>query len=127
MEVTKITSTTAMLVWSVPKDGGSKLLAYVVQYKNTSEVHWLSREIRPANVQSFQITGLAPNTLYSFRISAKNEVGMSAFSKSMRSATRKEKDTGNKNNNGHGGTITPSNRGMATNIACYISLRLNNQ
>ena len=115
IEVTKITSTTALLSWSVPKDGGSKLLAYVVQYKNTSEVHWISREIRPANIQSFQIMGLEPNTLYSFRISAKNEVGMSPFSKIMRSATRKEKDTGNENN-GHGGTVAPSTQGMMINI-----------
>lgn len=81
-----------VLHWSVPKDGGSKILAYVLQYKNASEGEWMSREIRPANVQSFQIMGLEPNTMYSFRIAARNEVGISKYSDVLRTATEKEID-----------------------------------
>ena len=97
-----------MLYWSIPKDGGSKILAYVVQYKNASEKDWISREIRPANVQSFQIMELKPNTYYAFRISAKNEVGMSPFSDVLRAATPKEqKNSGIDNSR----TIKPSKQG----------------
>ncbi len=71
----------AIVHWKGPlTDGGSKILAYVVQYKNGTQKQWKSLEIRPANVDRFQIMDLKPNTRYNFRIYAKNAVGMSPFS-----------------------------------------------
>ena len=88
--VAKITSNSALLRWSIPSDGGSMLIAFVVQYKITLERKWKLREIRPANVQNFQLMGLIPNTQYTFRVSARNSVGLSDFSGAIRIHTAKE-------------------------------------
>eukprot|EP00112_Aurelia_sp_Birch-Aquarium-sp1_P001748 Seg1190.1 transcript_id=Seg1190.1/GoldUCD/mRNA.D3Y31 product="Tyrosine kinase receptor Cad96Ca" protein_id=Seg1190.1/GoldUCD/D3Y31 len=70
----------AVIRWRQPNDGGSKILAYIVQYKNDTQQQWISREIRPANVDRFQITDLRPNTIYIFRLYAKNAAGSSQSS-----------------------------------------------
>ena len=88
--VTKITSNSVLLYWSIPSDGGSKLIAFVVQYKITLEKKWKLREIGPANVQNFHLMGLIPNTQYTFRVSARNSVGLSDFSGGIRLYTAKE-------------------------------------
>ncbi|XP_065053384.1 fibroblast growth factor receptor 1-like [Rhopilema esculentum] len=91
--------------WSVPKDGGSKILAYVIEYKNETQKEWLSREIRPANIDRYQIMDLKPHTLYSFRLYAKNAVGRSAFSKQHTYLT-----TGTASKDANPGTARPSGR-----------------
>eukprot|EP00794_Sanderia_malayensis_P003560 gene3560-4064_t len=80
IELVKMYVDKAIVEWNVPADGGSKILAYVVEYKGKGESVWLSREIRPANVVKFVIMHLRPSTIYSFRIYAKNSVGMSEIS-----------------------------------------------
>ena len=77
-----------MIQWRQPNDGGSEILAYVVQYKNETQQQWISREIRPANVDRFQIMDLRPNTIYSFRLYAKNAVGTSQSSKEYTTNTK---------------------------------------
>eukprot|EP00794_Sanderia_malayensis_P001177 gene1177-547_t len=67
----------AVVQWNVPEDGGSKILAYVVQCKRKRKSVWISREIRPANVVKFVIMHLRPSAIYSFRVYAKNSVGVS--------------------------------------------------
>ena len=68
-------------------------------------------EIPLADVESFQVTDLKPNTRYVFRISAKNAFGMSAFSELFQSATEGEEDLGN--NSDVDGTVKPSKQGMS--------------
>ena len=80
LRVLEETTHSALLRWSVPKDGGSRILAYVVQFRNTSEIRWMSRELRPANIRSYFIMELHPNSTYVCRIAARNEVGLGAFS-----------------------------------------------
>ena len=94
--------------WSVPKDGGSKILAYVIEYKNETQKEWLSREIRPANIDRYQIMDLKPHTLYSFRLYAKNAVGRGAFSKQHTYLT-----TGTASKDASPGTARPSGRGIS--------------
>lgn len=98
----------ALLHWSVPKDGGSKVLAYILQYRNSSEQGWIAREIRPANIQSFQIMELIPDTIYSFRIASKNEVGTSEFSDVFRAATKDQPEPRDDNF----GKLEPSKKGI---------------
>ena len=98
-------------------DGGSRITAYILQYRNSTETKWISVEIPLAHVESFQLTDLKPNTRYVFRISAKNALGMSAFSELFQSATEGEEDLGN--NSDVDGTVKTSKQGTRYLIVTY--------
>ena len=91
LRVLEETAHSALLRWSVPKDGGSRILAYVVQFRNTTERQWMSRDLSPANIQSYYIMELQPSNVYVCRIAARNEVGVGAFSFPVFFTTRAEK------------------------------------
>jgi len=107
--VAKTTAHSAFLQWPVPKDGGSKIIAYIIQYKNASEAEWKSREIRPANVQSYHVMQLVPSTLYAFRMAARNVAGIGPFCAVIQSNTQSEKVPRKQISND--GTDAPSNQG----------------
>ena len=100
-----------MLVWSAPYNGGSKISAYTLQYKNLTDTKWISKEINPANVHSIEISGLVPDTMYTFRMSARNDIGTSVFSDLTTSRSQKEEDLDNQGG-GISATVTPNKQGM---------------
>ena len=115
------TSTTATLVWSAPYDGGSKISAYTLQYKNLTDTKWISKEISPANVHGVEISGLVPDTIYTFRMSARNGIGTSVFSGLTTSQTQKDEDLDNQGGDS-GATVTPNKQGMKRHL-CSIVLQ----
>lgn len=66
------------LNWTVPNDGGSPLLGYVVQYRAVSASSWQSLP-EPGTGSSATVTGLTNGTTYEFRVSAHNINGDGPF------------------------------------------------
>ncbi|ULT95623.1 hypothetical protein L3Y34_004374 [Caenorhabditis briggsae] len=70
-------STWAELEWDPPKDGGSKVIGYQVQYRDTSSGRWINAKSDLAEQCHTRVTGLRQNGEFEFRIIAKNAAGFS--------------------------------------------------
>ncbi|CAJ0936412.1 unnamed protein product, partial [Mesorhabditis belari] len=68
------------LNWETPHDGGSKILGYVVQYRDVNVGKWMTvgRDIVKEN--NVRIAGLRDCGEYEFRVQAKNAAGLSKHS-----------------------------------------------
>lgn len=70
-------STWAEVEWEPPSDGGSKILGYVLQYKEPISSKWINASARPIEGTSFRVQNLRDRGEYEFRIIAKNKAGLS--------------------------------------------------
>ena len=88
--ITKVDTylTKAVVFWKIPSNGGTEITSLTVQYKNSTQKTWKSIEIRPVTGVKHTISGLKPDTLYYFRIHAKNKVGTSPYSIAFPSRTK---------------------------------------
>ena len=66
------------LVWIAPGDGGSPITNYIVYYRIPQGV-WITHTTNSATTAAV-ISFLETNTLYEFKVAAKNADGLSAFS-----------------------------------------------
>lgn len=73
-----MTSDSLILSWTEPeKDGGSKILDYVVEIKEISEKEWKRVGSTQGNQTYIQVKKLQKNKKYLFKICARNEAGLS--------------------------------------------------
>ncbi|XP_028968106.1 Down syndrome cell adhesion molecule-like protein Dscam2 [Galendromus occidentalis] len=86
--ITSVSSRSVNVVWREPYNGNSPLIYYVIQHKNSTDVPWESGRVVnvtvPASEQtSWTVRSLSPDTIYYFRISAVNEIGVGAPSTNL--------------------------------------------
>lgn len=70
-------STWAELEWEPPNDGGSKILGYILQYKEPTSTKWISASAQPITNTYFRVNNLKDKGEYEFRVIAKNKAGLS--------------------------------------------------
>uniref|UniRef100_A0A1I7VVS1 non-specific serine/threonine protein kinase n=1 Tax=Loa loa TaxID=7209 RepID=A0A1I7VVS1_LOALO len=70
-------STWAEVEWEPPSDGGSKILGYMLQYKEPGSSKWINASARPTQITSFRVQNLKDKGEYEFRVIAKNKAGLS--------------------------------------------------
>lgn len=75
--VRDIDSTWAEVEWESPLDGGSRILGYVLQYKEPTFGKWINASARPLEATSFRVQNLKDKGEYEFRVIAKNKAGLS--------------------------------------------------
>lgn len=72
-----MTKDSLILSWQEPeKDGGSKVLDYVVEYKESTEKDWKSVGRSEGNQTYIHVKKLKRKTKYVFKICARNEAGV---------------------------------------------------
>lgn len=72
-----MTKDSLILSWQEPeKDGGGKILDYVVEYKETTEKDWKSVGTTEGNQTYIHVKKLKRKTKYIFKICARNEAGV---------------------------------------------------
>lgn len=78
LEVTDITSDTALLHWKPPKDdGGIDLTGYIIERRDAKHAVWTKVGSVDGTTLNFKVTGLQEGMEYLFRVFAENEVGVS--------------------------------------------------
>lgn len=70
-------STWVDLEWEAPRDGGSKIIGYQIQYRDPSSAKWITFNIEPFTTPYGRVTGLKDCGEYEFRVIAKNAAGWS--------------------------------------------------
>ncbi|KAK3090478.1 hypothetical protein FSP39_012184 [Pinctada imbricata] len=73
--------------WQAGFDGYSPLRNYTIEYKGPDGIWTDIGKTVPADVTSYSVTGLHPNTRYSFRVAANNDIGSSPYSLSSDEVT----------------------------------------
>lgn len=75
--VTEITSSSVIVKWNAPaSDGNSAITAYTVECKETGVSHWQA-PVPFVSTTSTVVDDLTPGSVYQFRVSANNVVGIS--------------------------------------------------
>uniref|UniRef100_H2YFD1 Titin n=1 Tax=Ciona savignyi TaxID=51511 RepID=H2YFD1_CIOSA len=79
--VVDVTRKSMTVKWAEPYDGGSTIIGYCLERKDTTASRWsrASREMIRA-VEYVVTTGLTDGLTYQFRVAAENEAGQSKFS-----------------------------------------------
>ncbi|XP_047481491.1 obscurin-like [Penaeus chinensis] len=79
-DVSEKSDTEVLLHWTPPADdGGSQILCYHVQMKLPGDTEWLTVSDN-IDHEFFLVKGLTENSIYQFRVAAKNFVGWGDFS-----------------------------------------------
>lgn len=74
-EVSGMTDTTLTLSWLVPeKDGGSPIIEYVVEVRETNSDSWI--QYGTTTMTNIFVEKLTRETSYEFRICARNDAGV---------------------------------------------------
>lgn len=60
-------------------DGGSEIIEYIVEIKETKKTNWTVFGSSAGNVTNLVITNLIKDVAYDFRICARNEAGTSLY------------------------------------------------
>ncbi|XP_028393138.1 triple functional domain protein-like isoform X5 [Dendronephthya gigantea] len=85
--VTEITSSSVIVKWNPPaSDGNSAITAYTVECKETGVSHWQA-PVPFVSTTSTVVDDLTPGSVYQFRVSANNVVGISKPSPPTESIT----------------------------------------
>ncbi|XP_046582612.1 Down syndrome cell adhesion molecule homolog [Haliotis rubra] len=95
-DVLNVTSRTITLTWVKPFDGNSPLTAYIIQFKNQSDV-WqgvLANVSVPAAQLHVTLSDLHPAFTYDIRVLANNSIGYSRPSEVLSTTTEEEAPTG---------------------------------
>lgn len=67
-----------ILSWQAPeKDGGSKILDYIIEIREKSKDDWIYVDTTRGNETHIEIKKLKQKTKYTFKICARNEAGPS--------------------------------------------------
>ncbi|MCJ8733922.1 hypothetical protein PDJAM_G00229210 [Pangasius djambal] len=73
------TKSSISLQWRSPNDNGSKITGFCLEYHEQGKQSAF-KEIYSGLAKQYKVVHLMPSTKYAFRLAAKNDVGMSAFS-----------------------------------------------
>jgi len=84
-QVTGVTATSSSngiinLHWNIPTNNGLNIIDYNIQYTIDGGLSWINYTHNPSTNNNLTINDLFPGTLYSFRISATNNIGSGPFS-----------------------------------------------
>lgn len=71
-----ITKSSVGLAWTKPRDGGSAITGYYVEYKLSSSEKW-ERHEKLITSTMYTLTGLTADAEYQFRVVAENSIGQS--------------------------------------------------
>lgn len=75
LQVIDTTDGEVSLAWEEPEsDGGSKVIAYVVERRDVKRKTWTLATDR-TEIPEYTVTGLQKDSMYLFRVSARNQVG----------------------------------------------------
>jgi hypothetical protein len=77
------TSTSVVLSWAAPANGGAKMSDYKAEYSTDGGTTWLTVSKSASTSTSLTLKNLKAKTSYLFRVSAKNSVGYSAPSSNL--------------------------------------------
>jgi hypothetical protein len=89
LKVTTKTTTTVALSWNAAKVvGGSPVREYIVEYSKNRGATWTRVSSVAFKSLSLTVKGFKSKTSYLFRVSARNDVGVSANSNTVNVATR---------------------------------------
>uniref|UniRef100_A0A8B9LA08 Fibronectin type-III domain-containing protein n=1 Tax=Astyanax mexicanus TaxID=7994 RepID=A0A8B9LA08_ASTMX len=72
------TKSSISLQWRSPNDNGSKITGFCLEYHEGKQSAF--KEVYSGLAKQYKVMQLMPSTKYAFRLAAKNDVGMSAFS-----------------------------------------------
>jgi len=87
--------TSASVSWSAPKDdGGCRLDGYIVEYRAETSSRWTRANEEPVRDLDLVVRNLKADTVYEFRVAAKNKAGIGAFSPSAKPTKGAEEPTG---------------------------------
>ncbi|KAG9271910.1 fibronectin type-III domain-containing protein 3A-like isoform X1 [Astyanax mexicanus] len=73
------TKSSISLQWRSPNDNGSKITGFCLEYHEQGKQSAF-KEVYSGLAKQYKVMQLMPSTKYAFRLAAKNDVGMSAFS-----------------------------------------------
>uniref|UniRef100_A0A671T2B4 Fibronectin type III domain-containing protein 3B-like n=1 Tax=Sinocyclocheilus anshuiensis TaxID=1608454 RepID=A0A671T2B4_9TELE len=73
------TKSTLTLQWKAPVDNGSKITSYLLEWDEGKKNNLL-RECYFGSQRHYKLTHLCPAMAYTFRVAARNDIGMSGFS-----------------------------------------------
>lgn len=78
--VSGMTDDSLVLSWVAPeKDGGSKIIEYIVEIRETSTTTWKQVGVSTGSSTNILVTKLVKGGSYEFRICARNEAGCGAW------------------------------------------------
>ncbi|XP_052472374.1 fibronectin type III domain-containing protein 3B [Carassius gibelio] len=73
------TKSTLTLQWKAPVDNGSKITSYLLEW-DEGKKNKIFRECYFGSQRHYKLTHLCPAMAYTFRVAARNDIGMSGFS-----------------------------------------------
>nr|XP_015207034.1 PREDICTED: fibronectin type-III domain-containing protein 3A-like [Lepisosteus oculatus] len=73
------------LLFQAPSDNGSKIAGYLLEYDEGNQSAF--KEVYFGHMKQFKVIRLTPSTKYAFRLAAKNDIGLSAFSEVLTCCT----------------------------------------
>ncbi|MBN3322966.1 FND3A protein, partial [Atractosteus spatula] len=79
------TKSSLLLQWKAPSDNGSKIAGYLLEYDEGKQSAF--KEVYFGHMKQFKVIRLTPSTKYAFRLAAKNDIGLSAFSEVLTCCT----------------------------------------
>ncbi|XP_072914559.1 fibronectin type-III domain-containing protein 3A-like isoform X2 [Hemitrygon akajei] len=81
-KLTSRTKNSLSLQWKAPNDGGSKISNYLLEWDEG--MHNFFKECYHGPQKLYKLTKLSPSVGYTFRLAAKNDIGLSEFSETVR-------------------------------------------
>ncbi|MBK8672217.1 MAG: fibronectin type III domain-containing protein [Bacteroidetes bacterium] len=76
LSVTSITSSSALLNWNLVSGSNG----YIIKYKKKSAANWITIDSIDPSINSYQLNGLLPNTIYTYKVQSICPQGSSFFS-----------------------------------------------
>ncbi|XP_072126584.1 fibronectin type-III domain-containing protein 3A-like isoform X5 [Mobula birostris] len=80
-KLTGRTKNSLSLQWKAPNDGGSKISNYLLEWDEG--MHNFFKECYQGPQKLYKLTKLSPSVGYTFRLAAKNDIGLSEFSETV--------------------------------------------
>jgi fibronectin type 3 domain-containing protein len=88
LSASSVTSNSLTLSWLLPtSNGGADITDYKVEFSSNNGVSWNEISHEASNSLGFNVTGLANNRSYQFRVSAINEIGAGPASDTVTATT----------------------------------------
>ncbi|XP_029462382.1 fibronectin type-III domain-containing protein 3A-like [Rhinatrema bivittatum] len=75
------TKSSLNLQWKASNDNGCKITSFLLEWDEGK--HGIFKECYFGHLKQYKLTKLSPSTKYSFRLAAKNDIGMSEFSETV--------------------------------------------
>lgn len=90
MKVVEYNTDYMTLTWKAPEhDGGSSILGYVIEKRDTFMNLWSPVSKADKDTLSVRVTGLFEGQSYLFRVAAENQCGRSEYAETVKSTTAK--------------------------------------